>query len=115
MTPASAPRLLADIAWAHSGDKGDMVNIGVAVHDAKDYPLLRQTLTPDRVAAHFSDICRGDVRCYALPGLNAVNVVLTQILDGGPMRSLRLDPQGKALGDALLLMPLRAAPNDNVA
>ena len=107
MTSASPPRLLADIAWAHSGDKGDMVNIGVAVHDAKDYPLLRQTLTPDRVAAHFSDICRGEVRCYALPRLNAVNVVLTQILDGGPMRSLRLDPQGKALGDALLLMPLQ--------
>ena len=109
MTYASPPRLLADIAWAHSGDKGDMVNIGVAARDAKDFPLLLQVLTPERIAAHFSDICRGEVRCYALPKLNAVNVVLTQVLDGGPMRSLRLDPQGKALGDALLLMPLHNA------
>lgn len=106
MNQALPPRLLADIAWAHSGDKGDMVNIGVAARDSKDYALLVQTLTPERILAHFSDICRGEVRCYALPKLHAVNVVLTQILDGGPMRSLRLDPQGKALGDALLLMSL---------
>lgn len=106
MKSATAPRLLADIAWAHSGDKGDMVNIGVAARDPKDYGLLVQTLAPERVAAHFSDLCRGEVRCYELPKLNAVNIVLTQILDGGPMRSLRLDPQGKALGDALLLMAM---------
>ena len=100
-------RLLGDIAWAHSGDKGDMVNIGVSVRDPDDYALLLEALTPPRVAAHFADICRGDVRRYELPNLHAVNLVLTQILDGGPMRSLRLDPQGKALGDALLLMPLQ--------
>lgn len=104
MTKAKAPRLLADIAWAHSGDKGDMVNIGVAVHDPLDYPVLLRVLSVERVASHFSDICRGEVRRYELPNLNALNLVLTQILDGGPMRSLRLDPQGKTLGDALLLM-----------
>ncbi len=106
MTNTTQPRLLADIAWAHSGDKGDMVNIGVAAREPRHYPLLLRLLTPQRVAAHFSDICKGQVRCYPLPNLNAVNLVLTQILDGGPMRSLRLDPQGKALGDALLLMPI---------
>lgn len=106
MNRVFARRLLADIAWAHSGDKGDMVNIGVAARDPQDYGLLVQTLTPQRIASHFSDICRGEVRCYELPKLHAVNVVLTQILDGGPMRSLRLDPQGKALGDALLLMQI---------
>ena len=104
--PSSRPRLLADIAWAHSGDKGDMVNIGVAARDPKDYAQLLRNVTPERVRAHFSDLCKGEVRCYELPNLNAVNVVLTQMLDGGPMRSLRLDPQGKALGDALLLLPL---------
>ncbi len=99
-------RRLADIAWAHSGDKGDMINIGVAARDQKDYPQLLRELTPDRVKAHFADICLGEVRCHPLPNFNAVNVVMMQVLDGGPMRSLRLDPQGKALGDALLLMPI---------
>ena len=99
-------RLLADIAWAHSGDKGDTVNLGVCVWDEKDYPLLLETLTVERVREHFADLCKGEVRRYELPNLNAVNLVLTQVLDGGPMKSLRLDPQGKTLGDALLLMPI---------
>lgn len=105
---APRPRLLADIAWAHSGDKGDMVNLGVAVHDPADYPLLLRVLTCERVAEHFSDLCHGEVRRHELPNLHAVNLVLTRVLDGGPMRSLRLDPQGKTLGDALMLMPLPA-------
>lgn len=99
-------RLLGDIAWAHSGDKGDSVNIGVVARDPQEYPLLVQVLSPERVLRHFSDLCKGEVRCYELPNLHAVNVVMTQVLDGGPMRSLRLDPQGKTLGDALLLLLL---------
>jgi len=98
--------LLADIAWAHSGDKGDTINIGVAVHHKQDYSRLLETATAERVKAHFADICRGDVLRYELPNLHALNFVLTKILDGGPMRSLRLDPQGKTLGAALLLLPL---------
>ena len=112
-TPRAMPRLLADIAWAHSGDKGDSVNLGVAVRDSRDYPLLLSAITAERVHAHFSDICRGEVRRYELPNLFAVNFVLTRILDGGAMRSLRLDPQGKTLGDALLLMPLEASTERN--
>ena len=104
--PLNTVRRLADIAWAHSGDKGDSINLGVVVHQESDYPLLLRELTVERVREHFRDICRGEVRRYELPNLNAVNLVLTQILDGGPMRSLRLDPQGKTLGDSLLLMVL---------
>ena len=99
-------RLLADIAWAHSGDKGDCVNPGVVVRNEKDYPLLLRELTEARVREHFKDICHGEVRRYELPNLHAVDLVLTRVLDGGPMRSLRMDPQGKTLGDALLLMTL---------
>lgn len=99
-------RLLIDIAWAHAGDKGDMVNIGVVARDPAHYELLPKVLTPERISAHFSDICHGPVAVYELPNLNAVNVVLRQVLDGGPMRSLRLDPQGKTLGDSLLLLPI---------
>ena len=66
---------------------------------------------PDKVTAtcvrsNAAKVCHGQVRRYELPRLHAINFVLTQVLDGGPMRSLRLDPQGKALGDALLLMLL---------
>lgn len=83
-----------------------MVNTKVAAHDPSDCPSLLKTLTSGCVAAHFADICCGEVRCYDLPSFHAINLVLTQILDGGPMHSLRLDPQGKTLGVALLLKPL---------
>ncbi len=105
-TARTGRRLLGDIAWAHSGDKGDSINLGVVVHDERDYPLLLAVLTPERVKAHFADICHGEVRRYELPNLRAVNLVLTRVLDGGPMRSLRLDPQGKTLGHSLLLLPI---------
>jgi hypothetical protein len=98
--------LLGDIAWAHSGDKGDCVNLGVVARDPRDYALLLQHVTAARVHEHFSDICTGEVRRYELPNLNAINLVLKGMLDGGPTRSLRLDPQGKTLGDALMLMVL---------
>lgn len=112
---ASGARRLADIAWAHSGDKGDSVNLGVAVWDPADYDLLRREATVERVSAHFADICDGEVSRYELPNLNAVNFVLTRILDGGPMHSLRLDPQGKTLGDSLLLLPIRSAGRRSAA
>jgi hypothetical protein len=102
-----APRLLGDVAWAHSGDKGDSINLGVVVRDPRDYALLLQEVTPERVKAHFSDLCMGEVRRYELPNLNAINLVLQGMLDGGPMRSLRMDPQGKTLGDALMLLVLK--------
>lgn len=104
-----ARRLLADIAWAHSGDKGDCINLGVVARDPQDYPLLLKEVTAERVREHFSDICMGAVRRYELPNLNAINLVLMGILDGGPTRSLRMDPQGKTLGDALMLMTLSQA------
>jgi len=100
------PRLLHDIAWAHSGDKGDKVNIGLVARRDADYPRLVAEITAERVKRHFGDICHGEVHRYEMPNLNALNFVLHAILDGGPMRSLRLDPQGKTLGDALLLMRL---------
>ena len=97
-------KLLYDIAWAHSGDKGDCVNLGVVARKAEDYALLLREVTAARVREHFSDICLDEVLRYELPNLNAINLVLKSILDGGPMHSLRLDPQGKTLGDALMLM-----------
>ena len=88
------------------------MNLGVVARDPRDYAFLLEHVTAARVREHFSDICSGEVRRYALPNLNAINLVLKGILDGGPMRSLRMDPQGKTLGDALMLMPLPDNANE---
>ena len=51
----STIRRLGDIAWAHSGDKGDSINLGVVVHDEADYALLLQEVTEERVKARNDD------------------------------------------------------------
>jgi hypothetical protein len=95
---------LFDIAHARAGDKGDVCNIGVIARHPDFYAVLVRELTAERVARHFGDWCRGAVERYELPNLGALNFVLREALDGGALVSLRLDPQGKTYGFALLRM-----------
>ena len=99
-------RLLHEIAYARSGDKGSNANIGVIARDPASYELLLKLLTAERVAAYFKGLNPGKVIRYELPNLHALNFVLEGVLDGGGSRSLRLDSQGKALAQALLLMEI---------
>ncbi|WP_442477741.1 AtuA-related protein, partial [Rhodococcus gordoniae] len=62
----------------------------------------------ERVAEHFEGICLGEVRRYELPNLGALNFILDSALAGGGTSSLRVDAQGKAMGEALLLMEIDA-------
>ncbi|MGH9341727.1 MAG: AtuA-related protein [Acidobacteriota bacterium] len=48
---------------------------------------------------------------FELPNLLAFNFLLHRALGGGGTKSLRIDPQGKTLGEALLLMEI-AAPEE---
>ena len=97
---------LYEIAKARSGDKGRGANIGILAHSDSDYQYLLEHLTASRVQAYFAAMNPGDVLRYELPNLNALNFVLPTILDGGGSRSLRVDAQGKALGQVLLEMEL---------
>jgi hypothetical protein len=58
---------LREIAHSRTGDKGDTSNISVIAFDPKDYPLLAERVTAERVAAHFAAIATGPVRRYELP------------------------------------------------
>jgi hypothetical protein len=93
---------LREIAHARAGDKGDTSNISVIAYHAQDYERLERLLTPERVAAHFAGIARGEVRRYALPGIGALNFVLDHALGGGVTRSLALDAHGKCLASLML-------------
>lgn len=97
---------LRDFANARSGDKGRGANIGVLAHDDAVYALLREQLTAEKVQDYFAPLNPGAVVRYEIPNLNALNFVLPTILDGGGSRSLRVDAQGKCLGQILLEMTL---------
>lgn len=97
---------LRSIAHSRTGDKGDISNISVIAFDERDLPVLEAWITPDRVKQHFSDIVKGDVVRYSLPGIGALNFVMGQALGGGVTRSLALDAHGKCLASAILEMEI---------
>jgi hypothetical protein len=97
---------LARIAHTRSGDKGNISNIGVISYDRKYYPVLLQELTAERVKIFFGDLVKGKVERFELPNLGALNFLLHEALGGGGTVSLRIDPQGKTFGAALLAMEI---------
>lgn len=102
---------LLDIAHARSGDKGDTVNVGVIARKPEYYEHLRQTLTVERVKAHFGDLVKGKVERFELPNIGALNFLLHEALDGGGTVSLMTDAQGKTFSTAMLRM-LIEVPED---
>ncbi len=104
---------LLDIAHARSGDKGDAGNVGVIARRPEYYPIIRDALTIERVAAHFAGICHGRVERFELPNLWALNFLLHNTLGGGGTVSLKFDAQGKTLSSAMLRMMIEV-PDDLV-
>ena len=98
--------LVKDVAYARSGDKGDVVNVGVLAFDDAAYERLTKTLTPDRIKAHFGEWVKGEVDVFPMPNLNAFNLLLHNALGGGATKTLRYDVTGKAFSTALLRMEL---------
>ncbi|KAF9350245.1 hypothetical protein BGX26_011544 [Mortierella sp. AD094] len=93
---------LIRIAYARSGDKGDTANVGVIARDPKFYPYINQQLTAEAVKEYMAHLAQGKVARYELPGIQALNFVLTRSLGGGGLSSLNLDRQGKSYGQMLL-------------
>ncbi len=100
---------LKDIAHSRTGDKGNISNISVIVYDQKDYDLIVEKVTAQRVKRFFCDRVKGEVVRYELPQLGALNFVMYDALGGGVTRSLDLDPHGKSLSQYLLYMDLDQA------
>jgi hypothetical protein len=98
---------LRDVAYARSGDKGDIVNIGVMAKDAESYALLRRYLTPALVKEHFTGLVKGEVVRYELDNLNSLEFVMRGALGGGATRTLMMDQTGKAYGPNLLRLTLQ--------
>ena len=98
---------LRTIALARSGDKGNDANVGVIARRPELFEVIRDQVTAARVAEVFGRWLEGPVRRYELPGLGAINIVLSDVLGGsGGTSSLRFDPQGKTYAAILLDMPV---------
>lgn len=94
------------IAHGRSGDKGDLVNIGVIARREEWYEFLVRELSPARVKDHLAPLGIGVVERYELPNLGALNFLVHDALGGGGSLTLKLDAQGKAFAHALFRLPL---------
>ena len=97
---------LIDLAWGRSGDKGDKANIGIVARSPAYLPYIWAALSAEAVAARFAHFLKGDVECFLMPGPNAINFLLHDVLGGGGVASLRNDPQGKGFAQILLDHPV---------
>ncbi|SMC55397.1 AtuA-related protein [Papillibacter cinnamivorans] len=97
---------LADIAHSRTGDKGNISNVSLIAYNRKNYDLIREKVTAERVKEWFRDKVRGKVVRYELPQLGALNFVMYDALGGGVTKTLDIDPHGKALSQFLLMMDI---------
>lgn len=97
---------LGQIAHARSGDKGNLVNIGVIAYQPEDYATLLREVTAERVKAHFAERIEGSVERFELPNIQALNFVCRQALMGGGTLSLLSDAQGKSFGGGILSLEI---------
>ena len=98
---------LETIAYARSGDKGNDANVGVMARDPAYLSVLSEQVTALSVEDYFLHLLEGCVERFCVPGFDAYNFLMTEALGGGGTASIRIDSQGKALGQMLLSMKVR--------
>ncbi|HEX3764505.1 MAG TPA: acyclic terpene utilization AtuA family protein [Kofleriaceae bacterium] len=115
---APGPTRTVPLRWlarGRSGDKGNTANIGILARSPELVPVLHAQLTAERVQQFLAHLVHGEVRRHDWPGLAGWNFVCTDALGGGGIASLRFDPQGKALAQILLEMPIEVPESLAVA
>ena len=99
---------LAELAYARSGDKGDVSDIGIMAKTKNVYDFLVKIITTERIKNHFKGMVKGGIEIYPMPNIESLEIVLRQALGGGATCTLRFDQTGKSMGPVLLNMEVEA-------
>lgn len=97
---------LVAIAHGRSGDKGRDVNVGIRARHSEFLQAVRAQVTSESAGSYLAHLGAHRVDRYELPGIDAINLHFRGALGGGGLASLRIDPQGKAIAQQLLEMPV---------
>ena len=97
---------LYEIAHSRTGDKGNISNVSLIAYDPKDFEMLKEKVTAERVKEHFKGMVKGDVVRYELPNICALNFVMQGALFGCVTRPLSVDMHGKGFSAYLLDMEI---------
>ncbi|MFC4272439.1 acyclic terpene utilization AtuA family protein [Sneathiella chungangensis] len=98
---------LIKLAAARSGDKGNNANVGVLARKPEYMPWIKQSATEEAVKKYFGHVVEGEVMRFDLPGMDAVNFLLTDCLGGGGTSTLHLDNLAKTYAQQLLALPVK--------
>jgi Acyclic terpene utilisation family protein AtuA len=101
---------LINLAWARSGDKGNLFNVAIIARRPEYLPYIAAALRPSTVGEHYARVL-GDARAlavdaYFVPGLCALNYVVKDSMDGGVLASARIDPVAKGMAQLILDYPI---------
>ena len=109
MTPSQDHIIVPLYRLAHgrTGDKGNRSNISVIAWQPALWDVICEQVTEDAVRQLFADRQPQAVKRYLLPQLQAMNLVLDEVLDGGVNGALNLDSHGKTLSYWLLSLPVQ--------
>jgi len=101
---------LIELAWARSGDKGNLFNTGVFSREPRFFPYIAAALSAEAVAGWFAhlvdDAALARADRYVLPGSHGLNFVVHDSLGGGASVCARVDPLAKSMGQILLDFPV---------
>ncbi len=101
---------LIRLAWARSGDKGNLFNVAVIARKPEFLPYIAAALTARAVGAHYGRVLGMDavldVDCFSAPGLHALNFVVKDSMDGGILASTSMDSVAKGRAQLLLDFPV---------
>ena len=97
---------LYDIAHSRAGDKGNISTLSLIPYDEKDYKMLCEKVTVEKVKTHLKDIVLGDIVRYEMPNVSSLLFVCQNALGGGVTTSLAMDTHGKTLSYVLLEMEI---------
>jgi hypothetical protein len=101
---------LIELAWARSGDKGNLFNVGVFARDPRHYPYIAAALSAEMVGEWYAhlldDPLHPKIERFLLPGSYGVNFVVHNSLGGGGSLCARIDPIAKTMGQILLEFPI---------
>jgi hypothetical protein len=105
---------LIRLAWARSGDKGNLFNVAVIAREAAFLPYIAAALQPACVGAHYGRVLgqpvAPGVEMFSVPGLAALNYVVMNAMEGGVLASTWIDPVAKGMAQLLLDYPIPVSP-----
>ena len=101
---------LIRLAWARSGDKGNLFNVAVIARRPEYLPYIAAALTEHSVGVHYARALAMDsapgVERFSVPGFSALNFVVANSMDGGILASTSIDCVAKGRAQMLLDFPV---------